>query len=74
MSTGSPIASDGSELTARQSGFYAITGATGGVQPRLELREMEKSKELWNLYLLAMAKFQAMSQTDKLSYYQIAGE
>ncbi|KAF1952540.1 Di-copper centre-containing protein [Byssothecium circinans] len=54
--------------------YYAITGATGGVQPRKEIRDLEKAGgEMWNLFLLAMADFQAMNQEVIDSYYQIAG-
>jgi tyrosinase len=53
--------------------YYAITGATGGVHPRLEVRELEKTGEMWNLYLLAMRDFQAIDQNAIDSWYQIAG-
>jgi tyrosinase len=73
----SPLyASDNSQLVTRQNAgsYYAITGATGGVFPRLEIRELEKAGgEMWNLFLLAFAEFQAMNQTVIDSYYQIAG-
>ncbi|PVI00309.1 Di-copper centre-containing protein [Periconia macrospinosa] len=54
--------------------YYAITGAKGGVQPRIEIRELEKAGgEMWNLFLLAIAEFKAMDQDIIDSYYQIAG-
>ncbi|KAF2642681.1 Di-copper centre-containing protein [Massarina eburnea CBS 473.64] len=54
--------------------YYAITGATGGVHPRVEIRDLEKAGgEMWNLFLLAMTAFQAMDQGVLDSYYQIAG-
>ncbi|KAF2259452.1 Di-copper centre-containing protein, partial [Lojkania enalia] len=40
---------------------------------RLEIRELEKNKDQWNIYLLGMRKFQSMDQKNKLSWYQIAG-
>jgi tyrosinase len=52
---------------------YAITGAIGGVNPRLEIRDLQKTGEMWNLYLLAMTEFQAMDQSKIDSYYQIGG-
>ncbi|ORX94962.1 hypothetical protein BCR34DRAFT_525763 [Clohesyomyces aquaticus] len=63
------------EIETRQSpgSYFAITGATGGVYPRLEIRELEKTGEMWNLYLLAMISFQGTNQDDIASYYQIAG-
>ncbi|KAF2272084.1 Di-copper centre-containing protein [Westerdykella ornata] len=53
--------------------FYPITGPTGGVHPRLEIRQLQKTGEMWNLFLLAMAEFEAMDQNEIDSYYQIAG-
>ena len=73
---GSPLKSVKSELVEKRQGpgsYYAITGATGGVHPRLEVRELEKTGEMWNLYLLAMRDFQAIDQNVIDSWYQIAG-
>ena len=53
--------------------YYPITGATGGVHPRLEIRELQKNAEMYNLFLLALADFQALNQNNIDSYYQIAG-
>ncbi|CAI6323107.1 unnamed protein product [Periconia digitata] len=54
--------------------YYAITGAKGGVQPRVEIRDLEKAGgEMWNLFLLALAEFKAIDQNVIDSYYQIAG-
>lgn len=63
-------------LVERQSTNYtAVIGvASANVYPRLEIRQM-----YWNrpnqflLLLLALQQWQAMPQSDKLSYYQIAG-
>ncbi|KAF2869068.1 hypothetical protein BDV95DRAFT_499227 [Massariosphaeria phaeospora] len=61
-------------LQERQSGFLEITGIrSGGVQPRLEIRELKKNADQWNLYLLGMEKFQGKPHSDRLSYYQVAG-
>jgi hypothetical protein len=57
----------------KRAGFIVTSGATGATAPRLEIRTMAKNAPLWNLYLLAMQKFQAMPQSDPMSYYQIAG-
>ncbi|KAF2182933.1 Di-copper centre-containing protein [Zopfia rhizophila CBS 207.26] len=76
LAHGSPLKSVVSELVEKRQGpgsYYAITGATGGVHPRLEVRELEKTGEMWNLYLLAMRDFQAMDQNVIDSWYQIAG-
>jgi tyrosinase len=70
---GSPIASDLVEKRQGLGSYFAITGATGGVYPRLEIRELQKEGEMWNLYLLAMTEFQAMDQSNIASWYQIAG-
>jgi tyrosinase len=54
--------------------YLSVVGVQGtGVQPRLEIRDLEKDTELWNMYLLALSRFQAMDQREKVSYYQIAG-
>lgn len=53
--------------------YYAITGARDGVFPRLEVRELAKNADMWNLFLLALTDFQAIDQNQIDSYYQIAG-
>jgi len=49
-----------------------VKGAPGQC-PRLEIREMKKNADQWNLFLLAMEKFQNKPKNDPMSYYQIAG-
>jgi tyrosinase len=65
------------DITVRrrqQSPLEATTGIqTFGVHPRLEIRQLEQRTDQWNIYLLGLAKFQAMNQSDKFSYYSIAG-
>ncbi|WPH00294.1 Di-copper centre-containing protein [Acrodontium crateriforme] len=61
-------------LHRRQSSFVPITGITNlEMQPRLEIRQLEQNEDQWNLYILGLAKFQATNQSEKTSYYQIAG-
>ncbi|KAL1639538.1 hypothetical protein SLS58_007842 [Diplodia intermedia] len=60
-------------LVERQSSFFALTGAGGGTAPRLEVRDLAANADQWNLFLLAMQRFQSKPQTNKLSYYQVAG-
>lgn len=61
----------------RQSGFFSVLGVAGitgpASHPRLEIRELERNKDQWNIYLLGLRKFQGVNQNDKLSYYQISG-
>ncbi|KAF2471888.1 Di-copper centre-containing protein, partial [Lindgomyces ingoldianus] len=58
----------------QSSSFFSVVGVQGtGVHPRLELRELEKDPETWNLFIQAMSRFQNMDQKDKLSYFQLAG-
>ncbi|KAF2277714.1 Di-copper centre-containing protein [Westerdykella ornata] len=75
---GSPLQQVGGDLVERQSpgpgSYFAITGATGGVHPRLEVRDLEKTGQMWNLFLLAIKGFQEMDQKDIVSWYQIAGK
>jgi len=65
-------------LEERQSGgFVPVTGVavTGnGIYPRLEVRQMLFTKpNQWTLFVLGLQRFQAMSESDRMSYYQIAG-
>ncbi|KAL8675052.1 MAG: hypothetical protein Q9168_000535 [Polycauliona sp. 1 TL-2023] len=60
----------------RRGGSFAITGAPvidGNIPQRLEIRELRKNNAQWNLYLLALNRFQQMNQTDVRSYYQLSG-
>jgi tyrosinase len=43
------------------------------VYPRLEIRELQRRPDQFNVYLLGLRRFQNTSQDDKLSYFQIAG-
>lgn len=57
------------------SGYTVVTGIQGtGTQPRLEIRQLEKNADQWNIYLLGMARFMRSNQSEKLSYYQVAGK
>ncbi|KAK3069943.1 hypothetical protein LTR53_011321 [Teratosphaeriaceae sp. CCFEE 6253] len=61
-------------LGRRQDPVTVVTGIRAfGVQPRLEIRQLQQNVDQWNIYLLGLAKLQATNQSDKLSYYQIAG-
>ncbi|KAL1594588.1 hypothetical protein SLS60_010349 [Paraconiothyrium brasiliense] len=56
-----------------ESSYYSVVGVQGtGVHPRQELRALEQDTETWNLFLQAFARFQAMDQSDKVSYFQVA--
>ncbi|KAI9668449.1 MAG: hypothetical protein M1831_001203 [Alyxoria varia] len=61
------------QLEKRQSGTFAIRGATGGVATRLEVRRLAADSNAWNLFLLAMRDLKGLPQNQLLSYYQIAG-
>lgn len=62
-------------LLAARAGNIAITGAAdGGQYPRLEIRDLQKNSDQWNLFLLAIEHFQAKDKNDPLSWYQIAGK
>ncbi|KAF2008582.1 Di-copper centre-containing protein [Aaosphaeria arxii CBS 175.79] len=78
LSYASPLQSVKRELLEERQApgpgnYFAITGATGGVHPRLELRDLEATGDMWNLFLLAMTDFQAMDQDVINSWFQIAG-
>ncbi|KAG8825286.1 hypothetical protein FRC17_008757 [Serendipita sp. 399] len=54
----------------------ATTGVTSNPNKpvaRQEIRTFAKDKELWDLYLLGLERFQAVDQEEPLSYFQIAG-
>ena len=58
----------------------SITGATGGVDTatgqrpfRQEFSTFATSGPAFDLYILALQRFQQRNQTDILSYYQVAG-
>jgi hypothetical protein len=54
--------------------YFSVVGVQGtGVHPRQELRELQKDTELWNIFIQAFARFQAMDQDQKISYFQVAG-
>ncbi|QIW96023.1 hypothetical protein AMS68_001541 [Peltaster fructicola] len=64
------------ELQKRQdSGPYtAVTGIIGnGSHPRLEIRQLQQNTDQWNLFILGLDRFMKADETQKLSYYQIAG-
>ena len=59
---------------------YAITGPMGGVNTntgerpfRQEISTLQRSGAAWDLYILAYQQFAQTSQSQQLSYYQVAG-
>jgi tyrosinase len=82
ISTPSPVTLNGngplrrSDQT-RQTGVFSVLGVAGlgdtSVYPRLEVRELERNADQWNIYLLGLKRFQETGKDDRLSYYQIAG-
>lgn len=64
----------GTGLQRRQTETVVVTGITTfGTQPRLEIRQLQKNADQWNIFLLGMKRFQETDQSDMNSYYQIAG-
>ncbi|PVI00116.1 Di-copper centre-containing protein [Periconia macrospinosa] len=65
--------------TRQYSGVFSVLGIAGleeqdgTAYPRLEIRELEKRKTQWNVFILGLQRFQNASQSDTLSYFQIAG-
>ena len=52
----------------------AIKGAAaGGVNWRKEINSLQQDADTWNIYLLALQKFQSMDSSDPMSWFQIAG-
>lgn len=61
-------------LARRQTSYLPITGIQEfGVQPRLEIRQLQQNADQWNLFLLGLSRFQNTNQSQMNSYYQIAG-
>ena len=48
-------------------------GQDGSVPIRMEIREMQKNADLWNLYILGLDRLQSVGQKELLSYYQLSG-
>lgn len=81
MSLASPLVSESAaahSIQKRQNDFFVVHPIEdGGVQPRLNIRDLagkSENKELWALYILAIKRLQAVDQKEKLSYYQVAGK
>jgi len=71
--------SDNSTFWSRQNGgVFSVLGVVafgdGTPHPRLEIRELEKDKDQWNVFMLGIRRFQNIDQNDKLSYFKVAGE
>jgi tyrosinase len=62
---------------ASAKAVFPILGIGGAgnkmVYPRLEIRELERHRDQFNLYLLGLQRFQNASQDDEFSYFRIAG-
>jgi hypothetical protein len=43
------------------------------IHPRLEIRELERRSDEFNVFLLGLQRFQSVSQDNMLSYFQVAG-
>lgn len=64
---------DTRSILMARAGKVVVKGASDGQYPRLEIRELKKNADQWNLFLLAMERFQNKPKTDAMSYYQISG-
>lgn len=65
----------GNSTGNNDAGYLSVVGVQGTeIYPRLEVRDLEKDPIMWNLFLQAFAKFQAMDQQSKQSYFQIGGK
>lgn len=74
MVFGVPLQDQQDSQFDKRASFIAIKGLqSSGTHTRLEIRQLQKNTQQWNLYVLALNRFKGMSQTDKQSYYQVAG-
>lgn len=71
---GVPLQDQQDSQFSRRASTLAITGLkSSGTHQRLEIRQLQKNTPQWNLFLLALNRFQGMSQSDRSSYYQVSG-
>ncbi|KAH6864910.1 common central domain of tyrosinase-domain-containing protein [Alternaria rosae] len=73
-----PTAVQRNSGTIRRTGpIHPVLGVRGlgidTIHPRIEIRELERNKDQFNVYLLGLRRLQSIGQYDKFSYYQIAG-
>lgn len=65
------------ERQASATPLVAVLGikapGVDAIQARLEIRELERRPDLFNVFLLGLQRFQSLDQNDKLSYFQVAG-
>jgi tyrosinase len=59
--------------------FIAVTGIgyladDVAIYPRLEIRELERRPDEFNVFLLGLRRWMEVSQDQKKSYFQIAGK
>jgi tyrosinase len=64
-------------LTRRQQSHIIVgrlpLASNGSIPHRLEIRQMRANQYQWDLFVLALSMFQSVSQSDPLSWYQVAG-
>lgn len=69
----SVIAHPHSGLQERQSGLVVTTGATGNVQPRLEVRQLKNTRpNQWILFILALSQWQQQPENSPTSYFGVS--
>lgn len=66
-------------LHPRQANDFFVVApvSDGGVQPRLNIRDLERkpeNQEMWTLFVLALQRLKAIDQKEKTSFYQVAGK
>ncbi|KAF2807767.1 Di-copper centre-containing protein [Mytilinidion resinicola] len=59
---------------ARRGNYHAISTPGGGVYPRLEIRDLKKDTDAWNIFILGMRQWQEeVDPNDAFSWYKIMG-
>lgn len=56
-----------------QSDITVVSGVSGTVLPRREIRDLASDADQWNIFLLGLARLQSLPANDSMSYYQLAG-
>jgi tyrosinase len=61
------------DSTAATKASVVVTGAKGAVRTRMEIHDLKANADQWNIYLLALQRFQQINYTDPMSWYAICG-
>lgn len=67
-----PFTNEPAHQLVNRADVIITTGATGGVEPRLEISNLATRDDQWALYIKAMSKWMQAGEDDTSGYYDIA--